>query len=315
MALGDSYSANVWVRPWDDEHPDGCGRSFANYPSRTASRLNVRLTDVTCGAAEVRDGILEPQPPEKQYGPPTTAPPGGWEAKPPQLEALSPDTDLVTVGIGGNSLGFGEIVKQCLERGFASLGLGHPCTTHYTTGEGAAWLEGRFAALEADYAAMTDAIHAASPHAAVAHVGYPAIVDQNTGCRWGTWRQLGTVAKGDMPWLDTLERRLNDLIAHQAARRGDAYVDVYTPSRTHGVCASGADKWMYGVKDDLTGEGDQTDPPPPLCAGLPGAGEACTFVHPNDSGAANQAEVVTAALTGLGAEPVRAGWTGKGPLG
>ncbi|MFF7634667.1 hypothetical protein ACFZB9_16140 [Kitasatospora sp. NPDC008050] len=45
-----------------------------------------------------------------------------------------------------------------------------------------------------------------------------------------------------------------------------------------------------------TGQGDQTDPPAGLCTEIPGTGEACTFVHPNASGADNQARQVQAAF-------------------
>ncbi|MDH6137758.1 lysophospholipase L1-like esterase [Kitasatospora sp. MAA4] len=297
VAMGDSYSANVFVRPWDDR--DGCGRSFRDYPHQVATELGLGLTDVTCGAAEVQDGILGPQPSKKLLGPPTTPPEGGWPEKPAQLDSLSPATDVVTVGIGGNTLGFGDIVTQCLERGAASFGLGTPCTTHYSRGEGKQWLDAKFAQLDAELGVMMNEIGDRAPNAKVAVVGYPAIVARTSGCSWANFRQLGTVTKGDMPWLDSLERDLNGRLARQAAEHGATYVDTYTSSIDHGVCASGDQKWMYGVKDDLTGEGDQTDPPAGLCLEIPGTGASCTFVHPNASGADNQAQQVAAALEPL----------------
>ncbi|MEV8534486.1 SGNH/GDSL hydrolase family protein [Streptomyces sp. NPDC051211] len=295
VAIGDSYSANTFVRPWNGGPADTCGRSLVNYPSQAARRLQVTLTDVTCGAAEVRAGVLEPQPAEGRYGP-----------NPPQLNALSPTTSLVTIGVGGNSLGFEDILRECLARGLGALGFGKPCTTYYTQRDGAAWLSQKFADLDADYTAMLKAVHQRAPRAKVALVGYPAIVGSNattnTGCTWGQWRRFGTVAKGDMPWLDSVERRLNDLIRNQATQAGHAYVDTYTPSAGHGVCAPSGQKWIYGVKDDLTGEGTQQDDRPlPSCALIPGDGEACTFIHPNANGARSQADAVTAALIGLGA--------------
>lgn len=295
VALGDSYSAGVFVRPWDDS--DGCGRSYRNYPHQVAEALGLQLHDVTCGAAEVVDGVLEPQPSEKLYGPPSIPPPGGWAPKPAQIEALSPATDYVTVGVGGNSLGFGDIVIKCSELGLSNIGFGSPCEKYYTQGDGREWLAQKFQQLTEDYGRMLTAIGQAAPNAQVAVVGYPAIVPTSSGCNWLTFRQLGSIAKGDMPWLDTLERGLNDLLLSQAAEHGDRYVDTYTSSASHGVCASGQAKWMYGVRDDLTGVGDQTDPPSPACADIPGDGEACTFVHPNASGLDNQAKQVIAALS------------------
>ncbi|WP_329560660.1 SGNH/GDSL hydrolase family protein [Kitasatospora sp. NBC_01266] len=291
VALGDSYSANVFVRPWNPG--DGCGRSYRDYPHQVAEGLGLNLVDATCGAAEVQDGILGPQPASKLYGPPSVPPAGGWADRPAQIERLHADTDYVSVGIGGNTLGFGDIVTQCLERGLNTLGFGTPCKNYYTTGEGRDWLAGKFAQLDDEFGQMMTAIRDRAPNAKVAVVGYPAIVPDNSGCSWNVWRQLGTIAKGDMPWLDGVERQLNALIAQQADDNGATYVDTYGPSVDHGVCAAeGPQKWMYGVRDDLTGQGDQTDPPSALCSQIPGNGEACTFVHPNAYGADSQARQV-----------------------
>ncbi len=294
VALGDSYSANVFVRPWDDS--DGCGRSYDNYPHQVAGELGLDLHDVTCGAAEVQDGILGPQPASKLYGPPSTPPPGGWQDRPAQIDSVNPGADYVSVGIGGNSLGFGDIVTECLERGLKTFGLGTPCTKYYTEGDGRAWLDGKFAQLDHEFGEMMNQIKDRARFAKVAVVGYPAIVPTSSGCSWGDFHQLGTVAKGDMPWLDSLERRLNDLIRYQAEEHGATYVDTYSSSVGHGVCASADQKWMYGVKDDLTGQGDQTDPPAGFCKEIPGTGETCTFVHPNVYGAENEARQVAAAF-------------------
>uniref|UniRef100_A0AAU2JV23 SGNH/GDSL hydrolase family protein n=1 Tax=Streptomyces sp. NBC_00049 TaxID=2903617 RepID=A0AAU2JV23_9ACTN len=297
VALGDSYSAGSFVRPWATG--DGCGRSAHNYPAQAASRLDVRLTDVTCSAAEVGAGILQPQ--TELTGPPSVPPEGGWRARPAQIEAVSPAVDLVSVGVGGNSIGFADIVQKCVEQGLMAFGSGRPCSRHYGEGAGAAALNARFAALETDFTALLKEIRTRAPRAKVAVVGYPAIVDDGAGCGWGSWHQFGTVAKGDLPWLDGVERRLNTLLRDQAQRSGAAYVDTYASSVGHGVCADGERRWMYGIKDTLTGPGDQGDPPSQLCRSVPSGGEACTFVHPNLRGVTHQADVVTAALHGLGA--------------
>ncbi|MFZ3500042.1 SGNH/GDSL hydrolase family protein [Streptomyces sp. 5.8] len=299
VALGDSYSAASFVRPWNT---DGCGRSEQDYPHQAARRLKLKLTDVTCSAAEVRAGLLGPQTELK--GPPSVPPPGGWTAKPAQIGAVTAAADLVTVGAGGNSVGFSEIVETCVKRGLASFGTGTPCTDHYARGGGAAGLDARFTALEADLAALLKEVRTRAPRAGVAVVGYPAVVDESAGCGWGSWHQLGTVTKGDMPWLDSLERRVNALLREQARRSGAVYVDTYASSTGHGVCASGEQRWMYGIKDSLTGPGEQSDPPSELCRSIPARGEACTVLHPNLRGATHQADRVTEALTALS---VRAG--------
>ncbi|MFI5760118.1 SGNH/GDSL hydrolase family protein [Streptomyces sp. NPDC051563] len=296
VALGDSYSAASFVRPWNT---DGCGRSEQDYPHQAARRLGLKLTDVTCSGAEVRAGLLGPQ--SELKGPPSVPPPGGWAPKAAQVKAVTAAADLVTVGAGGNSVGFSEIVETCVKRGLASFGTGTPCTDHYARGGGAAGLDARFTALEADFTALLKEIRTRAPRARVAVVGYPAIVDSSAGCGWGSWHQLGTVAKGDMPWLDSVERRLNTLLREQARSNGAVYVDTYSSSTGHGVCAGAEQRWMYGIKDTLTGPGEQSDPPSELCRSIPARGEACTVLHPNLRGATHQADRVTEALTALGA--------------
>ncbi|MFE5535263.1 SGNH/GDSL hydrolase family protein [Streptomyces sp. NPDC056492] len=296
-ALGDSYSAGAFVRPWAAD--DGCGRSTLSYPQQTARRLNVRLTDVTCSAAEVRAGVLEPQ--TKLTGPPSVPPKGGWAPRPAQIEAVTAATDLVTLGIGGNSVGFVEVLTRCIEQGIASFGTGSPCSTHYTRGPGRSRLDAGFTALEADLATTLKDVRTRAPHAKVAVVGYPAVVADSSGCSFGSWRQLGTVTKADMPFLDALERRVNTVLRTQAQLAGAVYVDTYASSTGQGVCAAPDQRWMYGLKDDLTGPGTQTDPPSGLCRRIPAAGEACTALHPNLSGTNHQTDLVTRALTGLGA--------------
>src|SRR5699024_714977 len=105
VALGDSYTAGPLV-PALTTGPLGCARSSANYPAYLASYFNItEFTDVSCSAArskhmfETQTGILPGPAPEN--------------STPPQLSALSADTDLVTLGIGGNDFGlFGHLIDQ-----------------------------------------------------------------------------------------------------------------------------------------------------------------------------------------------------------
>ena len=89
VALGDSFSAGPLV-PDARSDPPGCFRSTNNYPAYLAGYLGVRsYRDVTCSGAQTRD-LRRPQ--LMAFG----------QTTPPQLDALSTGTDLVTVGIGGN---------------------------------------------------------------------------------------------------------------------------------------------------------------------------------------------------------------------
>ncbi|MFG2111116.1 SGNH/GDSL hydrolase family protein [Streptomyces sp. NPDC048718] len=321
-ALGDSYSAGALIPRWDPS--DGCGRSNHNWERQLARRLDaegsrgVRLTDVSCGAAAIDQGVLDKQPCELLLGPPFNRGKCGWPAKPAQIDALKGDEDVVTVGIGGNTLGFAEVLATCLEMGVKQgtpPSLGPGCSDHYERGAGKEWLEAKFATLTREYTTMMGRIHKDAPHAKVFLLGYPTVVSKpfnQLTCYWGNFKRLGTLRLGvDGDFVIGLEQRLNEVIERQAQKNPQwaTYVDTYRSSQGHGVCARGEEQWMYGVFDDLVippGETKPADPAEYQCpqrdelpAGVP-KGEACTLVHPNVRGAANQADQMHAAFRHAG---------------
>lgn len=100
VSLGDSYSAMGRVFPgtWLPG-PVTCVRTGDSYPVQVAQALGTpTLVDATCSGATVVDMYASQ--------PNTFAP--------PQLDALSADTDLVTLSIGGNDVGLAEIVTTCV---------------------------------------------------------------------------------------------------------------------------------------------------------------------------------------------------------
>ncbi|UVE96719.1 SGNH/GDSL hydrolase family protein [Dietzia sp. B32] len=94
VALGDSYAA-FGDQSQSAGGPAQCARSLTNYPTVLDADPRVgELTDVTCG------GAIIPSLTGSQH-----------EGVPAQLNAIDADTDLVTLSIGGNDVGFGKIVN------------------------------------------------------------------------------------------------------------------------------------------------------------------------------------------------------------
>src|SRR5947209_18573953 len=87
VAMGSSFAAGPGIGKPADETPDGCRRSADNYAHQLARRRGLALTDVSCGGATTAS-ILGP-----------------WNGHPAQIEAVTPETRLVTVTIGGNDVG------------------------------------------------------------------------------------------------------------------------------------------------------------------------------------------------------------------
>lgn len=105
VALGDSYTSGPKI-PRQSGTPAGCDRSDHNYPAVVARQLGVTAADfrdVSCSGATITD-LTAPQ--KTSNG-----------TNPAQLSALSTRTRLVTLGIGGNDIGFGSTVTKCVTMG------------------------------------------------------------------------------------------------------------------------------------------------------------------------------------------------------
>ena len=152
-----------------------------------------------------------------------------------QVPALSADTDLVTIGIGGNDFGlFSTILRSCL-----SFGSGEP-TGKACTDALSAQVDKIGPDVEASTGAALDAVIAAAPAAEVLVVGYPALLPET-----GTCPAVAPFADGDYPLLVTIIRSLSDALEAAAASRDLAFVDVYTASAGHDVCSD--DPWINGA--------------------------------------------------------------------
>jgi lysophospholipase L1-like esterase len=222
VAMGDSYSAASGVLPLDPAAFVGCLRSTRNYPHVLAAQLDARLTDVTCGAADTGDFA------EAQY--PGVA---------PQLDALSADTDLVTMTIGGNDSGvFLDAILQCGTLGAAHLGLGNPCQRQYGSSFEDTVRGTTYPALVAALQAVRDR----APNARVAILGYPWIVPPARGCF-----PVLPIARGDVPYLYSLQTTLNDAVRRAAEATGATYVDLGPASTGHDACQPLGTRWVEPV--------------------------------------------------------------------
>ncbi len=227
VALGDSYTAGPLI-PNQTGQPPGCLRSDHNYPSLVAERLGVAgFRDISCSGATT-DDLHEPQQVT-----------GG--ANPPQLDALTAATELVTLGIGGNDIGFAEIVETCAVLSSTNPS-GAACREHFTTG-GTDQLAERIAATEPKVIRALEAITDHAPDATVLLVGYPVILpDEGPGCY-----PLVPFSPGDVAYLRDTARALNAMLAGAAETAGADFVDTYTPSIGHDVCQPPGVKWVEGV--------------------------------------------------------------------
>lgn len=96
VAMGDSFSSGEGNPPFEGvSGANGCHRSSAAYPYLLESELS-KVNFVACSGATTDDVI------------------NGRNGEPSQLNALSADTEVVTISVGGNDIKFKEYATACV---------------------------------------------------------------------------------------------------------------------------------------------------------------------------------------------------------
>lgn len=217
VALGSSFAAGPGVTTSADQPPDRCTRSVDNYAHLLARRRGLTLTDVSCGGATTAHVL------------------GPWNELPPQLDALRPDTRLVTATVGGNDVGYiaGLIGASCLSRPApARVAAGRTCPPVSAPTE-QMWQE-----LAGAMHRVADAVHRRSPRARLIFVEYLTVLPEQ-----------GTCARTPMSaeQADASRRiavRLAELTARVARETGADALPVAALSRGHDACS--AAPWTTG---------------------------------------------------------------------
>ena len=227
VALGDSYTAGPLV-PDQTGSPAGCLRSTHSYPFLVAAGTGAAaFTDVSCQGATTANMTHSQSVP--------------LGTNPPQDNALSAGTTLVTLQIAGNNIGFSDIIIHCTTLSMTNP-FGSPCKDHYTSG-GTDRLRAKINAAAPKVAADLQGIHTDAPNARVLLVGYPAILpNSGNGC----W-PLVPIAFGDVPYLRGVEKALNAMLVSVAAANNATFVDTYTASIGHDACQDPGTKWVEGL--------------------------------------------------------------------
>jgi hypothetical protein len=231
VAMGDSYTAAPGVLPPSPTAPPQCGQSAINYPHLVSAVFQFSLTDVSCGGAKTENFTTEQFP----------------GVTPPQFNALTPTTNVVSVGMGGNDFNaFGTLVFKCTAIDSAWLkehgNVGAPCKAALET-----FIQGVLVADVAPSNAALAGIRERSPNAKVFVVGYPEITPQNGFCPtaipWTT---------GDLNWFRTIEQQGNELKKIGALANHDFFVDTFTPSIGHNACEPVGKRWIEPIIGSLT---------------------------------------------------------------
>jgi lysophospholipase L1-like esterase len=231
VALGDSYTAAHGVPGTNWRDP--CLQSDINYPHLVAADLpDATLVDVSCSGTATQHMTRE-----------RTV---GTDTYPPQFDALSHDTDLVTVSIGYNDFRlFSTLFGRCVQMAEKDPE-GSPCRDRLVRPSGFDSLAKRVEIIGRRVARVVDGIREAAPEARIMVVSYPHLLPETGYCL----RRV-PLGKGDYPYV----RGINDMMsdAQRAAIEGvegAEYVDVAGASVGHDVCSD--DPWIAGIDPDVT---------------------------------------------------------------
>lgn len=221
VALGDSFVSGPGIDQVDPASKD-CQRSNRNYPTLLSMALKTRtFADVSCAGAStihILDGA------NSLDGTPV----------PPQLDAISADTQLVTVGIGANnSLVLVGLLSTCR----AGTRDQYDRCAKFVRDQMPRLLK----AGSADVVRALDAIARKAPRARIVLVSYLRVVPEAGACpAAGFQRQhVALVSKG--------EKLLDASQADAAKEAGVDYVSLSKMSRGHDACA-GSKAWVNALK-------------------------------------------------------------------
>ena len=222
VALGDSYTAAP-ANAVQDNNPPGCYRSDHNYPHLVAPNLNLPVfRDVSCSGAQTKDMT------SSQSVSPSPNPP-------PQFDALDSNTRAVSLTIGGNDIGFTEIIQNCI----SPVNSGTPCQDKYVV-NGDDQISDRINATAPKVASVLQGIRSRSRHTKIFLLGYLDILpDTGVGC----FPQM-PVTDGDVPYLRDKEKQLNAMLKSVTVANHGVYVDTYTPSIGHDACQAPTVRWV-----------------------------------------------------------------------
>ncbi|MEW2103285.1 ricin-type beta-trefoil lectin domain protein [Streptomyces cellulosae] len=245
VALGSSFAAGPGIPPvQSSDGADACARSATNYPSLVAREIGADLTDVSCSGATTQHVLRNYQ-----------------GSRPPQVQAVTPDTRLVTVTIGGNDVNYlGSINAYSCQ---ASGGSNCPAVDRES-------IERTFPELPGRIGEIVRAVHAVAPQARVYLVTYFTLLPDSGTCA------VAPLTDEQAAYERSIAARLAAATADAAAATGATLVDLAGASRGHDACS--ANPWAESYR--------------------PAQGRS-TY-HPNEAGMRAAADLVHAALASGG---------------
>ena len=216
VAMGSSFAAGPAITTSADQPPTRCARSVDNYAHVLARKLELQLTDVSCSGA-------------------TTAQlRNAWGNIAPQVDALTADTRLVTITIGGNDVAYiGTLMSASCSALPAQSpgGSARKCPAPRIAED--AWTK-----LDAAMRGILSEVRRRSPAARIIIVDYLSVLPERGTCA------ATPLSLEQADASRATARRLAALTARVAADTRTELVKASILSKSHSACSS--DPWVTG---------------------------------------------------------------------
>lgn len=236
IALGDSFASgegawdyedgtdfddrdDLWPFNDDEEDHNRCHRSKNAYSQILAADNDFAEGDgfVACSGAQIDD-----------FNDPNDSHTG----ENPQLEALDENTSLVTLSVGGNDLGFADVLQDCILNGEGGVGFVDSCQEKHDQR-----ITDRLPELREELITLYRQAKAKAPNARIIVVGYPPLFVENPDDDYGN-----LLFAEDQEWMNDRAGDLNATLASAAEEAGVEFVDPTGAFRGHGLGSD--DPWF-----------------------------------------------------------------------
>ena len=257
VALGDSYSSGEGDGAYltgSDTATDHCHRSSNAYPELADQDAHLGSLDFVSCSGAITDDFFDAN--------------DEGNNEPPQSQALTSGTKYVTLTFGGNDLGFGAVLAQCIYGKYGPVtvygkeGCAKDKALTKTVADRLSALAGQGAAKTPGgvtihpIASILRRIHALAPNAKIYLADYPLLF----GSKFSGACGVGTVvahnvpiighvtvalkiSKEDAVWLNSVGRSLAGVLRAAAAANGATFVDAEPDFRAHVFCDTAA-SWI-----------------------------------------------------------------------
>lgn len=207
-------------RNWGDDDHNRCRRSSNAYAERIfrGNDFVGGLTMVSCSGARMDEQVYDPNPDHTGEG--------------PQIDSLDDDTSLVTISIGGNDLGFGPVIRDCMINGQRGVPVMAKCQDTWDEE-----LDRRIEELRPQLVALYTDLRERAPNARIIIMGYPRLFHEPPS------EPLSNLLFGeDQLWMNGKADALNAMLREAAREAGVEFIDPTDAFIGHGVGSD--DPWI-----------------------------------------------------------------------